>query len=327
MNELTVTQNGQFLAERADLSESARRYVRKSKAANTVRVYKSALAEFESFASARGESALPAEVDTVIEYLAALADAGASVSTIEVKIAAVAFGHRAAGHPDPTVVESVKSTMAGIRREHGRPANKRQAATLDDIEAMIATVDVDTLKGKRDKALLLVGFAGGFRRSELVALDVGHLALNGSKVDIVVQRSKTDQAGTGRTKSIPIIGGALCPVAALKDWLDAAGIASGPVFVRIDKWGVVHGRLSAQSVALVIKACAKAAGLDWRKFSGHSLRRGFVTAASDAGASASDIALQTWQSLDTLQGYREASGIGQRRAVKAAFGQGGNGEN
>ncbi len=305
------------------LSDRARAYVRKSKAPNTLRTYRAALREYEAHGGA-----FPADPSDVIEYLTALADAGAKVSTIEVKLAALAFAHRTAGHADPTVSEAVKAVMAGIRRELRRAPAKREAATLAELAAMVGTLDTETAKGKRDRALLLVGFAGAFRRSELVALDVADLAKRGphgadreNVLRVTVRQSKTDQEGEGQVKTIPTIGGPLCPVAALYDWLQVAEIGSGAVFRSVDRWGNVGGRLSAQSVALVVKDTAEAAGLLPGSFSGHSLRSGFITEAMDAGASNGDIMQQTGHvSTRVMQGYRKDTGTGSARAVRAAFG-------
>ena len=302
--------------ELAHLGENAKRYVRKSKAPNTIRTYATMLREFVRYAGN-----LPASIEAVTGYLADLADAGQKVATIEVKLAAIAYGHRAAGLPDPTASEAVKAVMAGIRRDVGRQPDKKEPATLEMVKAMIDTLDLGTVKGQRDRALLLVGFAGAFRRSELVGLDVCDLRRDPDRLRITVQRSKTDQEAEGQTKTIPVIGGDLCPVAALYAWLDAAGITSGPVFRRVDRHSKTYGRLTAQSVALVVKAAASAAGLDWRSFSGHSLRSGFITEAMDAGASDSDIMQQTGHtSQRTMRGYRKDTGIGATRAVLAAFG-------
>jgi len=305
------------------ISDNTRRFIRKSKAANTVRAYGAAWREFEHYCQGRKADPLPAEPGTVANYLTALGVQGQKVATIEVKLAALASVHRAAGQADPTVSEVVKSTMAGIRRDLGQPPSKKEPATLAEIQAMIATLDTDKLKGQRDKALLLVGFAGAFRRSELVALDVADVRF-GDGLRITIKRSKTDQEGKGLLKTIPFIGGELCPVQALREWLDTASIASGPIFRRVSRWGGVGDkRLSSQSVALVIKAAARAAGLDWRSFSGHSLRSGFITASLNGGASDSDIVEQTGQGIATMRGYRRNSGVGSRRAVLVAFGEGG----
>lgn len=299
----------------AKLSEQAKQYVRKSRASNTLRTYATALREFIHYA---GD--LPASVETIAGYLADLANAGQRVATIEVKLAAIAYGHRVAELPDPTTDEAIKSVMAGIRRNLGcRPA-KKEPAMLETIQVMIDTLDLETIKGRRDKALLLVGFAGAFRRSELVALDVTDLK-RGDVLRITVRRSKTDQIGEGKIKTIPVVGGDLCPVAALYAWLESADIASGPVFRRVDRHGNVYDRLTAQSVALVVKATARAAGLDWRSFSGHSLRSGFITESVNAGANNADIIEQTGQTIQTMLDYRKDTGVGATRAVMAAFGQ------
>ena len=304
--------------ELANLGENAKRYVRKSKASNTVRTYAAMLREFTHYA---GD--LPVSAETVAGYLADLADAGQRVSTIEVKLAAVAYGHRVAGLPDPTTSEAVKSVMDGIRRDLGRNPDKKEPATLAVVKARIDTLDLEMVKGLRDRALLLVGFAGAFRRSELVGLDVADLRRDPDRLRILVRHSKTDQEAEGQTKTLPVIGGDLCPVAALYAWLEAAEIGSGPVFRRVDRHGNVYGRLTAQSVALVVKGAAEAAGLDWRSFSGHSLRSGFITEALNKGSSNSDVIEQTGQTVQTMIGYRKNTGVGAARAVLAAFGDGG----
>lgn len=315
--ELTIRETGEI----AVISDRARQYIRKSKADNTLRAYGAAWREFANFARGRNENPLPATAITVVEYLTALADAGAKMNTIGVKLAAIAWKHRAAEVADPTVFEIVKATMAGIRRDLGVAPSKKEPATLTEIRAMLVTLP-DNLRGARDRALLLVGFAGAFRRSELVALDVADIRFS-SKLTVTIRRSKTDQEGKGATKTIPQIDDAdICPVRALRDWLDGANIKSGAIFRRVDRHGHVHGRLTSQSVALVIKNAARKADLDWRSFSGHSLRSGFITGAMDGEASDSDILQQTGQKSDqTMRGYRKDTGAGAIRAVKAAFGQ------
>ncbi len=318
MNELTTRE-----PDTLTISKSAKRYVQNTLADSTLRGYKTAWREFEHFAESRDEPALPASPATVIEYLAALADSRAKMNTIRVKLAAIAWAHRIAGiDPPPTAAQAVKSTMKGIARTVGVAPSKKEPATLEELKAMIAGLP-DTLRGKRNKALLLVGFAGAFRRSELVALDVEDIRLNGD-LKIIVRRSKTDQEGKGQVKRLTELSDAsVCPVRALRDWLDASGIRSGPVFRWVDKHGNVWARrLGAQSVALVVKDAAKAAGLDWRSFSGHSLRSGFVTDAMNAGASDSDIMEQTGhESSETMRSYRKSTGVGALRAVRAVFGE------
>lgn len=307
--------------ELTTLSENARRYARKARSPNTLRVYRTRFRSFVNFAESRGEASLPATAATVIEYITALADSGkCKMSTIEGHFYAITFAHRAADLPDPTVNEAVKSILSGIRRQLGRNATKKEPATLEEIRAMVATLP-KTARGMRNRAILLVGFAGAFRRSELTALDVADVRINGD-MRVTLRRSKTDQEGEGMVKAIPTIGGELCPVQAMKDWLNVADIRSGPVFRKVDRWGDVKAnRLTAQSVALVVKEAARSAGLDWRAFSGHSLRSGFVTEAMNAGAGDSDIMEITHhKSGAQMRSYRKLTGVGAGRAVRAAFG-------
>ena len=304
------------------LSPQASKYARQARAASTVRAYRAAWSEFQSFAQARAEAALPATANLVAEYISALADHGEKPATIQVKLAAIAAAHRLAKQPDPTVDEDVRMTMAGIRRQRGTAPQKKAPALLPDVQKMLAALP-DTLAGRRDRALLLIGFAGAFRRSELVDLDVADIRLD-TKVTIKVKRAKTDQEGQGLTKVIPrLTDKALCPVTALQDWLEASGIQSGAVFRQIDRWGQVRQRrLTPQSVALIIKLAAKRAGLESRQFAGHSLRSGFITEAAQAGVLSRDIMAQTGHKSEAvMRDYIQDAGLGALNAAQAAFGE------
>jgi len=174
--------------------------------------------------------------------------------------------------------------LAGIKRTIGTSVTRKAPATAETVRAIISEIPTD-LRGLRDRALLLIGFAGALRRSELVALDVADLEESSEGVHVRIRRSKTDQEGVGDFVSIPY-GSRLRPIRALKDWLDAARITEGPLFRPIRKGGnvVEVERLSDRSVANIVKAHAEAVGLDPAVFSGHSLRSGFVTSALQAGA-------------------------------------------
>ena len=160
------------------------------------------------------------------------------------------------------------------------------------------------LKGMRERALLLLGFAGAFRRSELVALDVADIAETETGLLVTIRRSKTDQDGEGATIAIPR-GDVACPARALREWLDAAGIEAGPIFRPINKASTVSGeRLTDRSVANIVKAYAERAGFDANLFSGHSLRSGFLTSAAAKGASIFKMLdVSRHKSVDTLRGY------------------------
>jgi site-specific recombinase XerD len=155
------------------------------------------------------------------------------------------------------------------------------------VRPLVETLSPTSLIGVRDRALLLVGFAGAFRRSEVVSLDVADVTFSSDGLIVQLRRSKTDQEGEGRKVGLPFGSNPLtCPVRSLRTWLDAAAVVSGPIFRAVDRHAnVADTRLTDQSVALVVKRCAKAAGLDPEKYAGHSLRSGLATAAAMADVS------------------------------------------
>jgi site-specific recombinase XerD len=171
------------------------------------------------------------------------------------------------------------------------------------MHSMVATAP-DQLSGLRDRALLLLGFAGAFRRSELVALDVADISEAKTGLLVTIRRSKTDQECEGITIAIAR-GDIACPARALQEWLDAAGIETGPIFRAINKAGTVATeRLTDRSVANIVKAYAGRAGFDASTFSGHSLRSGFLTSAAAKGASIFKMMdVSRHKSVDTLRGY------------------------
>jgi integrase len=210
----------------------------------------------------------------------------------------------------------LRATVRGIRRTSGTAPSKKAPATVDKLLAMVPRPG-GTLIEMRDRALLLFGFAGAFRRSELVSLDVGDLAEATEGMRVTIRRSKSDQEGQGATIAIPR-GSFACPIEALTAWLAAAEITSGPVFRSIRKGGKVAERLSARAVARIVKACAERAGLDPAAFAGHSLRAGFITSADARGARLSKIMDQSrHKRIETVRGYtrdseafRDHAGVG-----------------
>ena len=186
-------------------------------------------------------------------------------------------------HEPPTSSQAIKAVLAGIRRSVGTATTRKAPATAETVRAIIGEMPFD-LRGLRDRALILLGFAGALRRSELVALDVSDLEETTEGLLVGIRRSKTDQEGAGDFVSIPH-GSRLRPVAGVKTWLQAAGITEGPIFRSIKKGGAVTlERLSDRSVAEIVKKRMEAAGFDPVVFSGHSLRAGFVTSALHRGA-------------------------------------------
>ena len=256
----------------------------------------------------RAFETLPASPSTVGLYLTAYSGS-LSVATLSRRLTAIRQAHAVAGEPFNAEAPELREVWKGIIRAKGRASAPAAPAVTQDLVAMLAGLP-DTLRGIRDRALLLVGFAGGFRRSELVALKVGDVAFTSDGLVVTLRRSKTDQEGEGVKVGIPHGQHArTCPVLALRTWLDRADITDGRVFRSVNRHGRVNGSLSDRAVALLVKRAAEAAGLDPGGYSGHSLRSGFATSAAAAGASERAIMAQgRWRSLPTARRYiREGS--------------------
>ena len=205
----------------------------------------------------------------------------------------IRWEHLRSNHATPTTHAGVLDTMAGIRRELGVAPSKKTAATVERVAAMLAHVDRESLKGLRDAALLLFGFASAMRRSELAALELEDLELTDRGLLVTVRRSKTDQEGHGQVRAIPHgTREELCPVRAIAEWLEAGDLSSGRVFRSVTRHSQVGESLRPATVAEVVKLYAKRAGLDPKLFGGHSLRAGFVT-PSNSTSIASRSSLQS----------------------------------
>jgi site-specific recombinase XerD len=302
------------LAQSLGVSAETAANIRKARAANTLRGYSSDLADFERYCQSRGATSLPADPAVVADYLTSLQGAGFKAATINRRLAAIAFGHRLARQPDPTKDAVVRENASGIRREIGAPQRQARAFSTADVRAMVIACPANLI-GSRDRALILLGFGGGFRRSEIVALHVEDVTEDvtpgqeGLRVRII--RSKTDQEAKGREVGIRRGRAPLTDaMAAVADWRAAAGISTGPLFQSVDKGGHVGGRLSDRAVALILKVAAKRAGLDPEAVSGHSLRAGLATSAARAGATPEQIMSQTGhKSAAMVARYVRAGGL------------------
>jgi site-specific recombinase XerD len=285
--------------------ELAADFAKASKAKATQAAYESDFRIFSAWCRTRGISPLPATAAAVAAFLADEAATGKRASTLGRRLAAIRYFHRAAGYDTPTGDEKVKATLSGIRRTIGAAPMRKKAATSDIVLGMVGSKG-RSLRELRDRAILLLGFAGAFRRSELVALNVDDIEETPEGVLIMLRRSKTDQEAIGRRVAIPR-GEIACPVEALKSWLSAAGIAEGAVFVRV--WNkrtqrVTSRRLAARNVAAIVKQGATKLGFDPAAFGGHSLRAGFVTSAVKRGANLIKITDVTGhKSLEMLKTY------------------------
>lgn len=276
-----------------------------SAAAQSIATTRSYDADMRHFKQHGG--AIPATPTMVAEYLAEFAGTFA-VATLQHRLIAIHRAHTDIGLPSPVMDYIVKRTMQGIRRTIGTKQRRVTALVKDDLLEMMVHVDQQMpMKAARDKALLLVGFAGAFRRSELVALHYDDMTPFDSGVELLLRRSKTDQEGAGRTVFIPCASSSRCPVKALKSWLELAGITAGPLFRPISRHDRVGGKaLTPQSVALIVKAAVrKMAGDDAAKsVAGHSLRAGYCTEAATVGLQPYQIREQTGHRSDvTLARY------------------------
>jgi len=288
----------------------ARAYADQAKAPNTLRGYRADWRHFTAWCEDTGQVSMPASPETVAVYLSDLAGAGYKANTIRRRISAISQAHQIASEATPTSHASVRAVWSGIRRVHGSASSQKAPTLTDDVREMVAALPVD-LSGLRDRALLLVGFAGAFRRSELVGLDATDIEAVREGMIVTIRRSKTDQEGQGRKIGIPRgQHPATCPVRAVQAWVKAAGIEVGPLFRGVDRHGNLGaGRLSDRAVALVVKRSADMIGLDPAHYAGHSLRAGLATSAAAAGVSERAIMNQTGhRSVDILRRYiREGS--------------------
>ncbi|KRB81067.1 site-specific integrase [Noviherbaspirillum sp. Root189] len=298
----------------AELTRQHQQLLTAATSDNTRRAYRSSVGHFLSWGGR-----LPSDESMIIRYLLAYAQS-LNPRTLALRLTALSQWHLHQGFPNPAATPTVRKTLSGILRTHGKPKAKAKALPVEDLELIVsALARQPTLSAIRDSALLQIGFFGGYRRSELVQLKVDNLAWDREGLVITLPRSKTDQEGQGIVKAIPYGDDSFCPVKALRTWLQAAGIDSGPLFRPINKSGIVAAvALHPASVNDILERGAKLAGLDYvPMLSSHSLRRGMATSAYRAGASPRDIKRQGgWRHNGTVQGYiDEASQFAENAAA------------
>jgi integrase len=278
----------------ASVPNSVAAFIRDSLAENTRKAYLSDLGEFDQWGGS-----IPASAEMVAAYLADRADTLA-VATLIRHLASISKAHQARGLSNPVRSELVRATMRGIKRTRGCAQREAKPLLRDDLLLVLDAVG-DSTKDIRDRALLLIGFAGALRCSELVALDVADIEHVRRGLVLHNGRSKTDQNGQGHKIAVPYGRTRNRPVLALDAWLAASGIAEGPIFRPVDRHSHVHNvRLSGEAVSLVVRERASAAGLDARGYSGHSLRAGFATSAAQSGVPAWRIKAQTRHASDAM---------------------------
>lgn len=295
----------QFMRD-PDLDTYAKEYIISALSQNTLRAYATDAKIFRFWCEDKNFQYLPATPNAVANFLAAQAksdEPSLKATTIKRRAAAIRYVHRMAQLDTlPTDSLIVRQTIKGIMREKLIAPNKKEPTTNDLIQKMADATDLSTLTGIRDRAVLLLGFAGAFRRSELVNVWIDDLKVHHAGMDVYIRKSKTDQVGQGYLKPI-IRGKEYCPVEAVQKWLRAAGICEGFLFRRISKsenlWpsnnNLNKPDLTDQSVALIVKKYAAMIGLNPNIFAGHSLRHGFSTSALQAGATIQKLMVVTGQ--------------------------------
>ena len=281
----------------------ARAYQRASRSRGTLRVYAGDWRRFVAWCEKAGVPPLPAPPAAVVAFLASQADGGIKAATITRRAAAIGYMHEIEHLASPPADPAVKAVLGGIRRTLGTRPEQKAPTTARRLRDMLAHCN-DTKRGKRDRALLALGFAGAFRRSELVALTVEDITETAHGLRVLIRHSKTDQDGKG--DEIAILRGAkLRAVEALRDWMAMAQITSGLIFRRVNKSDrVMDAALEAESVADIVKRYAVLAGFDPAAYAGHSLRAGFLTSAAEAGADVFRMMdVSRHKRVETVRGY------------------------
>ena len=272
--------------------------LRSSKANNTVRAYKSDFNDFGLFCAKNGFKSLPTQPKIVALYLTHLSTKEIKMSTIKRRLVSIGVIHKLKGlyldTKHPTIVEN----LMGIKRRKGSFQKGKKPLLINNLKNIIKVIDQENyeeIKKIRDKTIILVGFSGGFRRNEIVSLDIDDLDFVNEGVRINLKRSKSDQFGEGSLKALPYFESSqYCPVKSLLNWLEISKIKSGPLFRRFIKGSKLsEKRLTDQTVALIVKEYLKLGGIDNRNYSGHSLRSGFATSAAESGAEERSIMAMT----------------------------------
>jgi len=282
--------------------------LKNSKSLNTLRAYQSDYKDFLLFCSKNGFQAMPTQPKILSIYLTHLSSFS-KYSTLKRRLASISIIHKTKGHYIDTKHPVIIENLMGIKRRNGSNQKGKKPLLINDLKKIINSIhqsNEKSLKKVRDKALLLIGFSGGFRRSELVSLELEDIEFVSEGVKIFVKRSKTDQSGEGMTKAIPYFDNHnFCPVLALKNWMELINIKNGKIF-----------NISDKNVALIIKKYANHAGLDSNKYAGHSLRSGFATSTAESGADERNIMAMTGhKSTEMVRRYIKEANLFKNNAL------------
>ena len=282
--------------------------LRNSKSANTLRAYQSDYNDFSLFCSKNGFQAMPTQPKILALYLTHLSSYS-KYSTLKRRLASISILHKTKGHYIDTKHPIIVENLMGIKRTNGSNQKGKKPLLINDLKLLIQAIDMSkekNIRKIRDKALILIGFSGGFRRSELVDIEYEDVEFVEEGVKIFVKRSKTDQSGEGMTKAIPYFDNInFCPVKALNKWVVVADLKDGKIF-----------NISDKNVALIIKKYANYAGLDAHKYAGHSLRSGFATSTAESGAEERNIMAMTGhKSTEMVRRYIKEANLFKNNAL------------
>ena len=280
------------------LHEETLSNLKSSKAINTIRAYKSDFKDFAVFCAKHNFKALPTNPKIVALYLTYLSGKDVKMSTLRRRLVSIGMMHKLKGYyldnKHPVIIEN----LMGIKRTKGSIQRGKKPILINHLKAIINVINkekIEEIKKARDKAIILVGFGGGFRRTELISIDCEDLEFVAEGVKITIKKSKTDQFGEGMIKGLPYFANeTYCPVAHLKKWIKISNIKDGPIFRRFTKGcSLTSNRLTDQSVVLLIKSYLELAGIENKNYSGHSLRSGFATVSAESGADERSIMAMT----------------------------------
>ena len=282
--------------------------LRNSKSTNTLRAYQSDYNDFSLFCSKNGFQAMPTQPKILALYITHLASYS-KYSTLKRRLASISIIHKTNGHYIDTKHPIIVENLMGIKRTNGSNQKGKKPLLINDLKLLIKSIDQSkekNIRKIRDKALVLIGFSGGFRRSELVDLEYEDIEFVTEGVKIFVKRSKTDQSGEGMIKAIPYFDNEnFCPVKALDKWIVEAELNDGKIF-----------NISDKSVALIIKKYANYAGLDAHRYAGHSLRSGFATSTAESGAEERNIMAMTGhKSTEMVRRYIKEANLFKNNAL------------
>ena len=303
------------------LKEETLLNLKSSKAPNTVRAYKSDFKDFGLFCVQNGFKTLPSEPRIISLYLTHLSTKNIKLSTIKRRLVSIGVIHKMKGHYLDTKHPIIIENLMGIKRRKGSIQKGKKPILISDLKNIIDVINqqqTEDIKKLRDKSIILIGFCGGFRRNEIVSLDIEDLEFVFEGLKITVRRSKTDQFGEGSKKGLPYFENKLyCPVTTIQRWLNVSKITKGALFRRFSKGSrLSENRLTDQTVALLIKEYLNIAGINSSNYSGHSLRSGFATSAAEAGAEERSIMAMTGhKSTEMVRRYIKEGNLFKNNAL------------